>query len=90
MANSPNWLIYLRNSEGRQLGYRILRRKESLRGGGGSKRKCSETREKGKRKARAQGSSQFRGGRNACQKWACGPIRNRTISEERRSTGVRN
>ena len=24
MANSPNWLIYLRISEGRQLGYRIL------------------------------------------------------------------
>ena len=24
MAHSPNWLIYLRNSEGRQLGYRIL------------------------------------------------------------------
>ena len=92
MANSSNWLIYLRISEGRQLGYRILRRKSKFEGRRWEETKVFRVTEKGKRNERGVLFLPNREGRNACQIHAdpYGIGRSRSnLETQPRSTGVR-
>ena len=81
MANSSNWLIYLRISEGRQLGYRILRRKSKFEGRRWEQTKVFRVTEKGKRNERGVLFLPIPWGSERMPE-TCGPIRNRKISKQ--------